>query len=1394
MCKTLIAAAGAAAISLSLSAATLYVDKTGAGGAYTTIQAAVDAATASDTVFVKNGVYDSGTTKDAFSTAMDNRVYITKSITIVGESRAGTIVKGAHATAPSDVIGNGADAVRCFAINADNVVISNLTITGGATHSTASGSDQPENNGGAIYTVNGKSGIVVVDCIISNNVAYRAGAVRYGNDAVSQHAKMMFVRCWFDGNGAVNRCPIGRGCLFAHCLFTRHFSSAALFYSATLVNCTVADGNCRNAGDSANAVFYNTMFADVWYKGDYPCVLSNCNICMVSDAYGIAGTTATNCDVNTGHDLFIAPPLRDYRLHNDAAYGIGKGTQTLLETIPEAYRYTDFYGHAFTSVDGKVNIGCAQEVVTPAGGMITFAGQTGMSVAQSVQYYGYTVDGGVYYFGDDKVSIVQSKVLGYMRAATYPAFLSVTVDVSVATSSSRKLGIHSFTASGSDAMLRYPLMDGTWQFMVPPAGKTLTLVPNSAASVKYVDINSGSATEDGTAQNPYKKIQSAINSISNATFGIVYVKEGVYDNDIGMSSGNLTNRVYSNGRFVRLVSKDGIGKAVIVGAPDSTVALDAWPFGCGYGSKRCAWLGANCAIQGFALTGGYSNTNADTLGRRGAALWLDGAAQALDCVITNNVGWQGVAINGSEVSIAPSAYAHRCYIADNYPISLTAKVNGGGGIIRSTLIGSSIIYDNHGNNFGSYERQYTFHCTIVGGNDNANILNGSSNVNCIAYAPNGTMNLPTLFGGVYTFNAGGINGSSVSCKNAAPFLASPENGDFRVASLSPAREYGVITHDEFTDASKAQYYMYGATDFLGKRFRHVNGKPVCGAVDKFAPTVVANGGGTSPAGTNVYSSAVSTVTFTAAKAGTRPFLGFLVNGATQEVAGATFDYAIPVQEDYQEAFTVSAIYDTNWYVEPSGSDSAYGTAAYPKKTLKGGLEYAIAGDKVHVAAGTYNTEVMTQTSRLGTVVGSFGHAARALVHEGVELIGAGAATTFIVGASDPTPLVGTDNGCGPNAVRCVAMEKNAKMSGFTLTGGRTDADGNADDFHGGGVLAYFGGGGTSSIPVVTDCVISNCFGRRGGGVFFGVYNRCSFFDNGIIRDGNGPAGRGDGVGNFFLNNCILDRNDGYATAYFPTCVNCTFGANNTINGIKDGATIIVDAGTVRNSLFLGSKVMFGQTNAAGKVTATLLYNCAMNADTAAQLARVDRKVYVDASCIVSGTLSVSAGDYAPVIGVNPAVDAADKTAYNEQALGAFDVNGNLRFVNGLKLDIGAVEADWKDVYAKKLGSRVAVTAVDPEVELTADGVSIPSGSTLALTVGAGVESSHNYVVKAAVAPGGTCDVTKDAVAWKTFAAGANEEPFTASGDHAELLFAANGSGDTVLGAIRNMKYFLLTIH
>ena len=153
---------------------------------------------------------------------------------------------------------------------------------------------------------------------------------------------------------------------------------------------------------------------------------------------------------------------------------------------------------------------------------------------------------------------------------------------------------------------------------------------------------------------------------------------------------------------------------------------------------------------------------------------------------------------------------------------------------------------------------------------------------------------------------------------------------------------------------------------------------------------------------------------------------------------------------------------------------------------------------------------------------------------------------------------------------------------------------------------------------------------------------------------------------------------------------------------------------------------------------------------------------------------------------SPVVDRAPA-----EVVGDEDVYGNPRAVNGRRLDIGAVEAPWLGEYTAALCSRfVAVTSASPEVELTASGVLVPGGASIAASVhGAGRERA----VTLSVAEGGACNVALDGASIASFSSGEGQTlNVTPSRENAELVFSATGA-ETVISQFRSLVGGLLIV-
>lgn len=110
------------------------------------------------------------------------------------------------------------------------------------------------------------------------------------------------------------------------------------------------------------------------------------------------------------------------------------------------------------------------------------------------------------------------------------------------------------------------------------------------------------------------------------------------------------------------------------------------------------------------------------------------------------------------------------------------------------------------------------------------------------------------------------------------------------------------------------------------------------------------------------------------------------------------------------------------------------------------------------------------------------------------------AATMIVGRLDPNAVARGDRfGAGPNAVRCVrfsaaasAGAQSSVLKGFTICNGGCATSATTYDNDAGQPGGVAGRTSVLANFYVTDCVVSNCVGVRGGLVRKGSYVRCRF--------------------------------------------------------------------------------------------------------------------------------------------------------------------------------------------------------------------------------------------------------------------------------------------------------------
>ena len=296
--------------------------------AATSIQDAVDAAVAGDSVLVTNGVYATG--GRAVYGGMANRVEIDRAISV--RSVDGPAVTAIVGAGP---IGGG--AVRCVYVGT-NAALIGFTLTNGHTVIGDSGV------GGGVY---GESSAVVSNCVLAGNAAYEYGGGSYGG---------MLSDCVLSGNTASNSGGGSYGGTLARCLLAGNrapnsgggasqgtlngcgltnnisYGDGGGSYGGTLSNCGLTNNFSYDAGGGAFAgtlnrcILYRNLASDAG-GGAYGAMLRHCVGASNEATFG-GGTysgTLDNCTLagNFGYDTgggAYGGTLRNCIVYYNAAY------------------------------------------------------------------------------------------------------------------------------------------------------------------------------------------------------------------------------------------------------------------------------------------------------------------------------------------------------------------------------------------------------------------------------------------------------------------------------------------------------------------------------------------------------------------------------------------------------------------------------------------------------------------------------------------------------------------------------------------------------------------------------------------------------------------------------------------------------------------------------------------------------------------------------------------------------------------------------------------------------------------------------------------------------------------------------------------------------------------
>ena len=943
--------------------------------------------------------------------------------------------------------------------------------------------------------------------VVSNCVVAGNGAFQGGGAAGGQ-----LVDCQLLGNAAT----VGGGAITAvlvNCFISgnRATTQGGGVYQGTLRGCTVTGNRAAISGGFAGGSAYNSIIyfnsATSTASNHSGGAMSYC--CTGPDPGGTANLTANPqlAGVGNPHLLDTSPCI--------AAGNNANAVGADLDGEPRIY-------------DGTVDLGC-DEFMPPLTGALTAALQLGPTsvVPGLVVYADGAIEGRpqriVWNWGDGTATTNLFRPdHAYASAGTYTVVLQVANSTDIA------------AATGVVEVAPQPV-----HYVAPGGGH----VP------PFTDW-AGAATN----------IQAAVDVA--AAGALVLVSNGVYASGGRAFAGSLTNRiVITNAIQVRSVN-----------GPAVTEIRGFWDVATnGNGSVRCAYVGTNSTLDGFALTRGSTRGSGGALPDQGGggalcaqtavltncvlagnAAYQQGAGlvggTAFDCVFTSNravFNGGGAAssllvrctLAANVASNGGAAWAGglgRCTVvwntaglgggicgacADQCVLSSNTALSGGGAfagwVSNSLLLGNTAQGDGGGATLCSLAG-----CTLVG--NRATSGGGASTstlVNCIAYYNEAT-NAPNYLGGTLDRCATTpLPGTGTGHVTNEPQIASRSNP--HLLRTSPCIDAGLAAPAAGRDLDDEPRVAGAGVDIGCDEFTD----PVRGPL---AVAILASWTNVAPGyrlsfealvdgvpdtlvwdwGDGAVSSNRMAETHAFAAPGTYPVVLRIAN--VDGVAAATV--AVHV------AFATT-------YVSPAGGHVApFSDWATAATSIQAAADATVPGGLVLVGDGTYGTG--------GRVV----HGAmtnRLVVTNGLSVRSLnGPASTVIVGAQ----TAGVTN--GDASVRCVYLGERCVLEGFTLTNGSTRRAGDAErEQSGGGVWC-------ETNATVSECVITgNSAYRYGGGCSRGVLIYCTL-------SGNDCALGGGAAQYATLQTCTVVSNTGPSGGglYGGEAVGCELTGNRATQG------------------------------------------------------------------------------------------------------------------------------------------------------------------------------------------------------------------------------------------------------
>lgn len=1310
---------------------TWYVDDDwyGRGGAGTivapfgTIQDAVDAASAGDTIRVAEGVYDQGGKAyyddDKGETYGLNRVLIDKSLTIIGAGREKSIIVGAYDNSVSTKC--GMDAVRCVMCDpsVSDVRVEGFMLTGGATHGDTSAPNSKAAAGG-FYAGGTSKCCYLVDSTVKDCKGNRGGGV-YGS---------ILIRCYVSGNQCFNMGAAAHSSALWCCIVSGNTSASVTLEGCQAMLCTVA---C-NAGVSYalydGGYYYNVLNVANATRNQSGNIDSakNCVIGYQAEAYAREKFESCVHDADN-YEQVMSPATGDFRLVKGSDAETAGDAEWIAQwarcEIPAADKYLDFNKNPIPQT-GTICVGAIQETVVPMSGRYTIA-TSGFAAP----------------FG----AATRSEDL-WVRTADYPAQVRFAKD-----GQDRTIYAYSVNDNGA-SNYRAPEMDESIVLTMPPQGLNVKAYIQFAAAEFYVDPVNGKDDEDGHDGSDWSKafksvnyagakvtqdktiIRCAAGDYTEANSGSVV--SGGHNTRVGRTGTAATKSVYYKG--------PGAAQATIWGASDPA-HLDDGERGCGDDACRCVSFAASGDIlQGFTLKNGYSKKfTADVTGngQDGGAVYSPSRNSVVsDCVILDSVALRGGAAYGSV--LIQRTRVRNC--------------RGYNGVFRACRAFVASDFRNCFTSVGTVlynEAKYAYNMNYVygTGSGNSNFMSHPGLVNSIYVGAEGSSATLHYDGCVAWKGQTVRSGLSV----VDPQIVSDD--DLRLRVTSQAIDCGAAPT---TDNFGTNWWMFATTDIDGNLLKFTADGKVCpGCCHTLASVAIAplpKYGTSSAAATNDLPRGGSVTISYQNGSPARPFSGIVVDGVTNKASSVTIS-DVPAGDPAKVVSVEFLANGTNWYVNASAVDDR-GDGFSPetaKKTLAGVFTGCgvLAGDCVHAAAGVYGEGAMCVAPFTSGSVSN-----RVQIAAGVALVGEGPDVCSIVGAGSPETGSNTDSyKRGPGAIKCVYMAADSTLKGFTVCGGRSgsaEMSGttypSTSDYVGGGIQCA-----DNTTCKIYDCIISNNAAIRSGGVHKGLLVNCRIEQN-IGSGGNLGSG---GEANAFVG-CYLGKqvNDGSTFREPLQIENCT------LNGIA--ISYGVPKKTIKNSLLINMTTTSG-TMATGAAT---LEGCILDEESWANLHDSKYATGTWTDCTHYSTAELNLDELGRPLAGSKAIDAAKSSLVPGYvtALTDRDAGGSQRVYNG-RVDVGAYEYDYRGDFAAALGGQVEVVAADPMVVLEDGLVAISNGTLIAEWTNPDAPQAQRVAFAATCREAGSLEIAQDGEAFATQVATAGRKAYQVKNGAAATQFA-----------------------